>query len=58
MHIISPSVELASKMLPLKPHDRSVTPSLNASITIVIGLAIYGFHTEIVDSALARAIIL
>ena len=53
-----PSVELASKMFPLKPQLRSVIPIMKASIKIAIGFFNYGFHTVIVDSAEASAMIL
>ena len=54
----SPSVELASKILPLKPQLRSVMPALNKSIMITSGFGSWGFQIVIVDSALARAITL
>ena len=56
--MISPSVELASRMFPLKPQLRSVTPILNVSIRIVSGFWSYGFQIVMVDSALASAITL
>ena len=55
MHITLPSVELASRMLPLKPQDRSVIPMVNASMMMASGLVMLGFHTVMVDSAEARA---
>jgi len=51
-------VELASKIFPLKPQERSVTPSLKESMIIVKGFESWGFHIDMVDSALANAITL
>ena len=53
-----PSVELASKIFPLKPQDKSVMPIVKASMRMASGLAIPGFQTVIVLSAEAKAVML
>ena len=53
-----PSVELASRMLPLKPQDRSVMPIVKASIRMASGFDMPGFQTVIVLSAEASAVML
>ncbi len=52
---ILPSFEDANKILPLKPHERSVIPRLKMSKTTVKGLVMKGFHIDIVDSIEAKA---
>ena len=56
--ITCPSVLLANKTFPLKPHERSVIPIVKASIRMASGFGMEGFQTVIVDSADASAIIL
>ena len=57
-NMICPSIELANKILPLKAQVISDTPILKLSKITEIGLFIYGFQTEIVESMLAIATML